>query len=228
MLSLVGTLMGLRTARRLEKRRLREALKNDGETRETIRFETGLSASARRRLAVLPSVSAAAEGFLRPAAGRRNPGNHGIQRHRELRAERARRDGARRRVWPIWKPSWPDVSRCWPSSPPRFGVDGADIWVAGEAAGLAGPRRAAVGGVRDFVLGARIIDGRGEVLRFGGEVMKNIAAGYDVSRCAGSLGTLGLIVEVSLKVLPRPVAEATLRFARWTKPRLCVSSMPGW
>lgn len=81
------------------------------------------------------------------------------------------------------------------------------------AAGLAGPRRAAAGGVRDFVLGARIIDGRGELLRFGGEVMKNVA-GYDVSRAlAGSLGTLGLIVDVSLKVLPRPVAEATLRFS---------------
>ena len=94
--------------------------------------------------------------------------------------------------------------------PPHFGPDAT---VGGcVAAGLAGPRRAAVGGVRDFILGARLIDGRGEVLRFGGEVMKNVA-GYDVSRVlAGSLGTLGLIVEVSLKVLPRPVAEATLRF----------------
>lgn len=81
------------------------------------------------------------------------------------------------------------------------------------AAGLAGPRRASVGGVRDFVLGARMIDGRGELLQFGGEVMKNVA-GYDVSRVlAGSLGTLALIVELSLKVLPRPVAEATLCFA---------------
>lgn len=95
--------------------------------------------------------------------------------------------------------------------PPRFAPGGT---VGGcVAAGLAGPRRAAVGGVRDFVLGARLIDGRGELLRFGGEVMKNVA-GYDVSRAlAGSLGTLGLIVEVSLKVLPRPPAEASLRFA---------------
>ncbi len=95
--------------------------------------------------------------------------------------------------------------------PPHFGAGGT---VGGcVAAGLAGPRRAAVGGVRDFILGAKIIDGRGELLRFGGEVMKNVA-GYDVSRVlAGSLGTLGLIAEVSLKVLPRPVAEATLRFA---------------
>ena len=94
--------------------------------------------------------------------------------------------------------------------PPRFAPGGT---VGGcVAAGLAGPRRAAVGGVRDFVLGLRMIDGRGELLRFGGEVMKNVA-GYDVSRVlAGSLGTLGLIVDVSLKVLPKPVAEASLRF----------------
>ena len=94
--------------------------------------------------------------------------------------------------------------------PPHFGP-GATIGGC-VAAGLAGPRRAAVGGVRDFILGVRMIDGRGEVLRFGGEVMKNVA-GYDVSRVlAGSLGTLGLIVDVSLKVLPKPVAEASLRF----------------
>ncbi|WP_374260531.1 glycolate oxidase subunit GlcE [Zoogloea sp.] len=95
--------------------------------------------------------------------------------------------------------------------PPHFGAGGT---VGGcVAAGLAGPRRATAGGVRDFVLGAKLIDGRGDVLKFGGEVMKNVA-GYDVSRfLAGSLGTLGLIVELSLKVLPRPVTEATLRFA---------------
>lgn len=94
--------------------------------------------------------------------------------------------------------------------PPHFAA-GATLGGC-VAAGLAGPRRAAVGGVRDFVLGARIIDGRGEVLRFGGQVMKNVA-GYDVSRLLpGSLGTLGLIVELSLKVLPRPAAEASLQF----------------
>ena len=94
--------------------------------------------------------------------------------------------------------------------PPRFAPGGT---VGGcVAAGLAGPRRAAVGGVRDFVLGVRLLDGRGDDLRFGGQVMKNVA-GYDVSRLmAGSLGTLGLILELSLKVLPRPVAEATLAF----------------
>jgi len=79
------------------------------------------------------------------------------------------------------------------------------------AAGLSGPRRQAAGALRDFVLGVKIMDGSGEVLSFGGQVMKNVA-GYDVSRLmAGSLGTLGLILEVSLKVLPLPVAEVTLR-----------------
>jgi glycolate oxidase FAD binding subunit len=85
------------------------------------------------------------------------------------------------------------------------------------AAGLAGPRRAAFGptggGVRDFVLGASLLDGRGQVLRFGGTVMKNVA-GYDVARLLpGSLGTLGVLLDLSIKVLPKPVAEATLRFA---------------
>ncbi|HSD43745.1 MAG TPA: glycolate oxidase subunit GlcE [Burkholderiales bacterium] len=94
--------------------------------------------------------------------------------------------------------------------PPHFGA-GATVGGA-VAAGLAGPRRAAAGAVRDFVLGVRILDGRGQDLLFGGQVMKNVA-GYDVSRTmAGALGTLGVIVEVSLKVLPVPVAEATLKF----------------
>lgn len=80
------------------------------------------------------------------------------------------------------------------------------------AAGLAGPRRMQAGAVRDFMLGARLIDGRGQVLDFGGQVMKNVA-GYDVSRLlAGSLGTLGVIAEATLKVLPKPVAETTLQF----------------
>lgn len=93
--------------------------------------------------------------------------------------------------------------------PPHFGA--AATLGGCVAAGLSGPRRAQAGSVRDFVLGARLLDGRGEALAFGGKVMKNVA-GYDVSRLlAGSLGTLGLILEVSLKVLPRPPAEATLR-----------------
>jgi glycolate oxidase FAD binding subunit len=80
------------------------------------------------------------------------------------------------------------------------------------AAGLSGPRRAAVGSLRDFVLGVKLMDGEGRVHRFGGEVMKNVA-GFDVSRLlTGSLGTLGLILEVSLKVLPLPVGDASLRF----------------
>jgi glycolate oxidase FAD binding subunit len=77
------------------------------------------------------------------------------------------------------------------------------------AAGLAGPRRPYAGAVRDFVLGVAIIDGTGESLRFGGQVMKNVA-GYDVSRLmVGALGTLGAIVEVSIRVIPVPVAECT-------------------
>jgi len=93
--------------------------------------------------------------------------------------------------------------------PPHFG----SATVGGcVAAGLAGPRRQQAGAVRDFMLGAKLIDGTGQVLDFGGQVMKNVA-GYDVSRLlAGSLGTLGVLAEVTLKVLPKPVAERTLRF----------------
>ena len=94
--------------------------------------------------------------------------------------------------------------------PPHFGF-GATVGGC-VAAGLSGPRRVAAGALRDFVLGVKILDGRGDVLSFGGQVMKNVA-GYDVSRLiAGSLGTLGVILDVSLKVLPRPVAETTLAF----------------
>jgi glycolate dehydrogenase FAD-binding subunit len=96
-----------------------------------------------------------------------------------------------------------------PFEPPHFGA-GATLGGC-VAAGLSGPRRASAGALRDFVLGAHLLDGRGRVLAFGGEVMKNVA-GYDVSRLlAGSLGTLGVILEVSMKVLPRPAAETTLR-----------------
>lgn len=95
--------------------------------------------------------------------------------------------------------------------PPHFG-EGATIGGA-IAAGLSGPRRANSGAVRDFVLGAKVMDGKGEVLSFGGQVMKNVA-GYDVSRMmAGSMGTLALLLEVSVKVLPRAFRETTLRFA---------------
>ncbi|GAB6847730.1 MULTISPECIES: glycolate oxidase subunit GlcE [Paraburkholderia] len=94
--------------------------------------------------------------------------------------------------------------------PPHFG---AQATLGGcIAAGLAGPRRPYAGAPRDFVLGAVIMNGQGQVLHFGGQVVKNVA-GYDVSRLlAGSLGTLGLMLELSVKVLPLPKAEATLRF----------------
>ncbi|HET7363067.1 MAG TPA: glycolate oxidase subunit GlcE [Burkholderiales bacterium] len=99
--------------------------------------------------------------------------------------------------------------QCLPFEPPHFGAATLGGCVA---AGLSGPRRAAAGALRDFVLGVKLIDGRGRVLEFGGRVMKNVA-GYDVSRLvAGSLGTLGVIAEASVKVLPRPPAERTLRF----------------
>ena len=94
--------------------------------------------------------------------------------------------------------------------PPHFGA-GSTIGGA-VASGFSGPRRAAAGSARDFVLGARVLDATGRDLSFGGQVMKNVA-GYDLSRfIAGSFGTLALITELSLKVLPRPVAEATLCF----------------
>jgi len=111
-----------------------------------------------------------------------------------------------------------EKGQCLPFEPPRFGAAGSMGGTVGGtvggmvAAGLAGPARAAVGGVRDYVLGATLLNGRAEVLSFGGQVMKNVA-GYDVARLlAGSMGTLGVICEVSLKVLPVPVARTTLRF----------------
>ncbi|MCZ7561135.1 MAG: glycolate oxidase subunit GlcE [Burkholderiaceae bacterium] len=95
--------------------------------------------------------------------------------------------------------------------PPSFG---AAATVGGVvAAGLSGPRRASAGAARDFVLGVTLLDAGGRALGFGGQVMKNVA-GYDVSRLAcGALGILGPILEVSLKVLPLPAAECTLRMS---------------
>ena len=94
--------------------------------------------------------------------------------------------------------------------PPHFGP-GATLGGA-VAAGLSGPARASVGAVRDFVLGAHLINGRGEYMEFGGQVMKNVA-GYDMSRLlAGSWGTLGVLAQVSIKVLPVAPGEATLHF----------------
>ncbi|WP_413704552.1 glycolate oxidase subunit GlcE [Pseudomonas sp. Pseusp16] len=120
-----------------------------------------------------------------------------------------------------------------PCEPPAFG-DGATVGGM-IACGLSGPRRPWVGSVRDFVLGTRVITGQGKLLRFGGEVMKNVA-GYDLSRLmAGSYGCLGLITEVSLKVLPKPrqclsislemdTAQALLRLAEWGQQPLPISA----
>ena len=93
--------------------------------------------------------------------------------------------------------------------PPNFGEHAT--FGGAIAAGLAGPGRISVGNFRDFVLGARILNGKGQDLSFGGKVMKNVA-GYDVSRLLpGSMGTLSLLLEASVKVLPKPAATATLR-----------------
>ncbi|WP_423836561.1 glycolate oxidase subunit GlcE [Stutzerimonas stutzeri] len=111
-----------------------------------------------------------------------------------------------------------------PCEPPHF-AEGATVGGM-IAAGLSGPRRPWSGSVRDFVLGTRVITGHGKHLRFGGEVMKNVA-GYDLSRLmAGSFGCLGVLTEVSLKVLPKPrlcrsllvempVDRALLKLAEW-------------
>jgi len=97
--------------------------------------------------------------------------------------------------------------QCLAFEPPRFGDAGT---VGGMvAAGLSGPGRMAGGSLRDAVLGTVLLNGRAEILRFGGQVIKNVA-GYDVSRLlAGSLGTLGILLEVSLRVAPQAVASAT-------------------
>jgi glycolate oxidase FAD binding subunit len=107
-----------------------------------------------------------------------------------------------------------EQGQCLAFEPPRYRVANdqhSQATVGGAvASGLAGPARAVAGGVRDHVLGVQMINGKGECLSFGGQVMKNVA-GYDVSRVlAGSMGTLGLITDVSLKVLPQAPAEVTL------------------
>ena len=121
--------------------------------------------------------------------------------------------------------------------PPAFG---AEATIGGViAAGLSGPRRLFAGAARDFVLGTRLLTAQGELLRFGGQVMKNVA-GFDVSRLlCGSLGILGVITEVSLKVLPRPRLEETLcfempaaetvaAFNRWAALPLPLSGAAWW
>src|SRR5205814_10456114 len=97
--------------------------------------------------------------------------------------------------------------------PPHYGADGARATIGGTiACGFSGPRRPYAGAARDFVLGVRIVNGKGEDLAFGGRVIKNVA-GYDVSRLmVGALGTLGVLTEISFKVLPRPAVETTLSY----------------
>ncbi|HET7729466.1 MAG TPA: glycolate oxidase subunit GlcE [Usitatibacter sp.] len=93
-----------------------------------------------------------------------------------------------------------------PFEPPHFDTARRATIGGVVASGLSGPRRPYAGSVRDFVLGTRIVNGKGEDLSFGGRVIKNVA-GYDVSRLmVGALGTLGVLLQVSFKVLPRPPA----------------------
>lgn len=111
-----------------------------------------------------------------------------------------------------------------PFEPPRFGEE-ATLGGA-VACGLSGPARPYAGAVRDFVLGVTCVNGRGERLAFGGQVMKNVA-GYDVSRLmVGAMGTLGVLLEVSLKVLPRPEQELTLALA--LDASAAISTMTAW
>jgi len=126
-----------------------------------------------------------------------------------------------------------DAQQMLACEPPSFG-EGATVGGM-IACGLSGPRRPWSGSVRDFVLGTRVITGHGKQLRFGGEVMKNVA-GYDLSRLmAGSYGALGVVTEVSLKVLPKPRQclsislemdsdRALLRLAEWGQQPLPISA----
>jgi len=105
--------------------------------------------------------------------------------------------------------------QCLPFEPPHFDSSHSGPATVGGmvAAALSGPARASSGAVRDHVLGVQMINGRGQLLQFGGTVIKNVA-GYDVSRLmAGSMGTLGVLTQINLKVLPVAPAEMTLRFS---------------
>ena len=97
-----------------------------------------------------------------------------------------------------------------PFEPPSYGHDAT---IGGTiACGLSGPRRPYTCAARDCILGVHIINGKGEYLQFGGQVMKNVA-GYDISRLmCGALGTLGILMQISIKVIPSPLAESTLAF----------------
>jgi glycolate oxidase FAD binding subunit len=108
--------------------------------------------------------------------------------------------------------------------PPAFGPTAT---LGGTVAcGLSGPARPYAGAVRDFVLGVRLINGKGERLRFGGQVMKNVA-GYDIARLmTGAVGTLGILTEISLKVLPRPATTTTL--VKQLAPDVAITAMNRW
>ncbi len=99
-----------------------------------------------------------------------------------------------------------------PFEPPYFGIHAEDTLGGTIACGFSGPRRPYAGSARDVVLGLKVLTGKGEILRFGGQVMKNVA-GFDVSRLmVGALGTLGILLEISLKVLPKAESERTQVF----------------
>jgi len=108
--------------------------------------------------------------------------------------------------------------------PPYFGLDAT---IGGTiACGMSGPRRPFAGSVRDAVLGVRCINGKGESLHFGGEMVKNVA-GFDVSRLmVGSMGTLGVLLDVSMRVMPRPEVECTLAFE--CDELQSIESLIGW
>ena len=125
------------------------------------------------------------------------------------------------------------AGQCMPFEPPHFG--GGATLGGTIACGIAGPARAYAGAVKDFVLGATLMNGKGQSLRFGGQVMKNVA-GYDVARAmVGSVGTLGLLMDVSMKVLPRAPHSATRVFefgaqsalqqmSDWAQKASCISA----
>jgi glycolate oxidase FAD binding subunit len=124
-----------------------------------------------------------------------------------------------------------------PFEPPHFGP-GATLGGT-IACGIAGPARAYAGAVKDYVLGVTLMSAEGKTLRFGGQVMKNVA-GYDIARATvGSLGTLGVILEVSMKVLPRAPQSATrvfeldaaaalMRMSEWAGKASCISATCWW
>lgn len=117
-----------------------------------------------------------------------------------------------------------DQNQILPCEPPHFGA--AATLGGMVACGLAGPRRINAGNVRDCILGIEILNGKGELLKFGGKVMKNVA-GYDVSRLmCGALGTLGVIMSVSLRLLPKPPCEQTI--ALTMNSATAISKMNQW